>query len=273
MVQKRYPSTVPELCEDLRVAIEAGDEHNALIMAFAAELALFQESWPYCSRKCENEDADCPDGHPDRHGLEDTLGSIEALPWKYIRAKAQGVELPAPTPPPRLVGLGPDDPAPDFEDTPVASEPRTGPDLKLVNRLEEAESQAQRPESAPTKGGTKSSSRPKAAPGSLDIRHFHRRLLCRIAADAPLGSGLGRCPLNGIGLHDDHWWVAWNHRCTVGNSTSIILDTGLSIEFFVSKFSGLRCFWIFFGPGSKPPAAIRRYPWWRKEVAAVERRA
>jgi hypothetical protein len=58
--KSRYSTTIPELCEDLREAIEEGDEHNALIMAFATELALFQEQWPYCSRRCENDDADYP---------------------------------------------------------------------------------------------------------------------------------------------------------------------------------------------------------------------
>lgn len=140
----RFASTVPELCDDLRVAIEEGDEHNALIMAFAAELALFQESWPYCSRRCENEDIDYPEMHPDREGLETTLRSIDSLPWNYIQAKAQGLEIPQRPPPPKLVGLGPDDvlEESDGDVEPVPQAP-PGPNLRLVEKLKVAESEAQ----------------------------------------------------------------------------------------------------------------------------------
>ena len=142
--KSRFASTVPELCDDLRVAIEEGDEHNALIMAFAAELALFQESWPYCSRRCENEDVDYAGLHPEREGLETTLRSIDSLPWQYIQAKAQGIEIPQRPPPPKLVGLGPDDvlEQPEEDPGPSALEPPP-PSLRLVEKLEVAESQAQ----------------------------------------------------------------------------------------------------------------------------------
>lgn len=139
----RFASTVPELCDDLRVAIEEGDEHNALIMAFAAELALFQECWPYCSRRCENEDIDYPGLHPDREGLEVTLRSIDSLPWQYIQAKAQGVEIPQRPPPPRLVGLGPNDVLEEAKVDEPSSAEAPPPDLRLVEKLEVAESQAQ----------------------------------------------------------------------------------------------------------------------------------
>ena len=140
----RFASTVPELCDDLRVAIEEGDEHNALIMAFAAELALFQESWPYCSRRCENEDTDYPGAHPDREGLEATLRSIDSLPWQYIQAKAQGLEIPPRPSPPQLVGLGPNDVLEEVQpsEAPTSPEPQ-GPGLRLVEKLEVAESEAQ----------------------------------------------------------------------------------------------------------------------------------
>ncbi len=143
--KNRFASTVPELCDDLRKAIEEGDEHNALIMAFAAELALFQEPWPYCSRRCESEDMDYPDIHPDREGLESTLRSIDSLPWKYIQAKAQGIEIPPRPDPPKLVGLGPEDVLPQellTEAEESEGSPET-PGLRLVDNLEAAESQAQ----------------------------------------------------------------------------------------------------------------------------------
>ena len=142
--KNRFASTVPELCDDLRKAIEEGDEHNALIMAFAAELALFQESWPYCSRRCESEDMDYPEGHPDREGLESTLRSIDSLPWKYIQAKAQGIEIPERPPPPKLVGLGPDDVPPEEMANPLLSQAEPeAPNLRLVESLEAAETEAQ----------------------------------------------------------------------------------------------------------------------------------
>jgi hypothetical protein len=158
----RYSTTIPELCDDLRKAIEEGDEHNALIMAFATELALFQEPWPYCSRRCENEDADYPLDHPDREGLAETLRSIDSLPWLHIQAKAQGLEVPLPPPrptPPQLVAIGPDDPPPFSPDEvpdasleiqpPITKEkvdppPITANALRLVDALGDAEIQAQK---------------------------------------------------------------------------------------------------------------------------------
>ena len=142
--RSRFSSTVPELCDDLRAAIEEGDEHNSLIMAFATELALLQESWPYCSRRCENEDVDYDVLHPDREGLELALRGIDSLPWDYIRAKAQGHELPKPRKPPQLVAVGPNDPPPlqeATEEAPFAAS--EAPELRLVETLEEAETKAQ----------------------------------------------------------------------------------------------------------------------------------
>jgi hypothetical protein len=156
----RYSTTIPELCDDLRKAIEEGDEHNALIMAFATELALFQEPWPYCSRRCENDDADYPYDHPEREGLAETLRTIDSLPWVHIQAKAQGLPMPVPRPKPApLLALGPDDPLPPqvAEPVPVAEDnhqsakspeisapkPLTPSALRLVDALEGAEIQAQ----------------------------------------------------------------------------------------------------------------------------------
>jgi hypothetical protein len=162
--KSRYSTTIPELCDDLREAIEEGDEHNALIIAFATELALFQEQWPYCSRRCENDDADYPLDHPEREGLAETLRSIDSLPWAHIQAKAQGLEPPPPPPPrpkpPKLVALGSDDPPPVFEEPdepsqsivpqpevkvekPLTPAP-TASALRLVDSLEDAEIQAQK---------------------------------------------------------------------------------------------------------------------------------
>ena len=137
--KQRFSSTVPELCDDLRKAIEEADQHNALIMAFATELALMQESWPYCSRRCENEDADYPGLHPEREGLEDTLRSIDSLPWDYIKAKSQGLELPARPEPPKLVALESQDEA--LEDVPPKPSP-PAPELKLLPFIDEAQSKA-----------------------------------------------------------------------------------------------------------------------------------
>ncbi len=160
--EARYSTTIPELCNDLRKAIEEGDEHNALIMAFATELVLFQEPWPYCSRRCENEDADYPLDHPEREGLAETLRSIDSLPWLHIQAKAQGLELPPSPPrptPPQLVAIGPDDPPPftpeeepasPLEIQPSATKdaveppPLTASALRLVDDLGDAEIQAQK---------------------------------------------------------------------------------------------------------------------------------
>jgi hypothetical protein len=159
----RYSTTIPGLCDDLRTAIEEGDEHNALIMAFATELALFQEPWPYCSRRCENEDADYPLDHPEREGLAETLRTIDSLPWLHIQAKAQGLEPPPPPPPrptpPQLVAIGPDDPppfspdevpAPPLDIQPSTTKedvdppPLTASALRLVDALGDAEIQAQK---------------------------------------------------------------------------------------------------------------------------------
>jgi hypothetical protein len=142
--KSRYSTTVPELCDDLRLAIEDGDEHNALIMAFATELALFQELWPYCSRRCENEDVDYPVEHPDREGLEIALRGIESLPWAHIRAKAQGLEAPPPRPdPPKLVAAGPNDPPPTEQPPEAPVSDVSAAALRLVESLEEAEEEAQ----------------------------------------------------------------------------------------------------------------------------------
>jgi hypothetical protein len=158
--KSRYSTTIPELCEDLREAIEEGDEHNALIMAFATELALFQEQWPYCSRRCENDDADYPLDHPEREGLAETLRNIDSLPWAHIQAKAQGLEPPPSRPkPPKLVALGSDDSPPNLAPDPFSEhsgsqavdqneiEKTTGPTesaLRLVDALGDAEIQAQK---------------------------------------------------------------------------------------------------------------------------------
>jgi len=138
--KQRFSSTVPELCDDLRKAIEEADQHNALIMAFATELALMQESWPYCSRRCENEDTDYPALHPEREGLEETLQSIDSLPWDYIKAKSQGLEIPVRPDPPKLVAL--ETPGDSGENEEFNAPPPT-PDLKLLPFIDEAQSQAQ----------------------------------------------------------------------------------------------------------------------------------
>ena len=142
--KQRFSSTVPELCDDLRKAIEEADQHNALIMAFATELALMQESWPYCSRRCENEDSDYPALHPEREGLEDTLRNIDSLPWDYIKAKSQGLELPVRPEAPKLVALEtPVDKSMEAVEQPASKTPVQPPDLKLLPFIEEAQTKAE----------------------------------------------------------------------------------------------------------------------------------
>jgi len=84
-----FGSTIPGLCDELRCAIEAAEEHESSILAFALELALNKDSWPYCSRRCRAEDLDHPELHPNREGLLDTLGGIGSLPWETIRDDAK----------------------------------------------------------------------------------------------------------------------------------------------------------------------------------------
>jgi len=87
--ERNFGSTIPGLCDELRCAIEAAEEHESAILAFALELALNKDSWPYCSRRCRAEDLDHPELHPQREGLLDTLGGIGSLPWETIREEAE----------------------------------------------------------------------------------------------------------------------------------------------------------------------------------------
>ena len=84
-----FGSTIPGLCDELRVAIESGEEHESSILAFALELALSKEPWPYCSRRCDAEDEEHFEMHPERESLLDTLGGVGALPWDTIREEAE----------------------------------------------------------------------------------------------------------------------------------------------------------------------------------------
>jgi hypothetical protein len=84
-----FGSTIPGLCDELRCAIESAEEHESAILAFALELALNKDSWPYCSRRCRSEDLDHPELHPNRAGLFETLGGVGALPWETIREEAE----------------------------------------------------------------------------------------------------------------------------------------------------------------------------------------
>ena len=87
--ESNFGSTIPGLCDELRCAIESAEEHESSILAFALELALNKDSWPYCSRRCRAEDLDHMDLHPSREGLLQTLGGVGSLPWETIRDQAE----------------------------------------------------------------------------------------------------------------------------------------------------------------------------------------